>query len=226
VNFLAMLQRLHRETLRSTAAPITVATTDVRHLRMVDALKDAWRDLQAERDWKWMRGTYAGALTVGQQTYDGSADFSITRFARWRPEDPNYAAQVYFGTTNSAIDITQWNLDQFRHEFIYRQMGATMPIAWSIDEEQRLLIGPAPSAAYTIRLDYWREPFELGSLTTDPNEDEPDMPERHHMLLVWSALRQVAKSDASPEILARADEGYSDMHHRLVMDQARLPTLG
>ena len=53
--------------------------------------------------------------------------------------------------------------------------------------------------------------------------DTPDMPSEFHLLLVWRALQEVAKFDAAPEVLARAEKNHAGMVHRLLLDQARLP---
>lgn len=222
MNFLQIVQRVHRESGRSTPAPTTVATTDVRQMRVVDAVKDAWREVQSERaDWKWMRQTLDVALTVDQQTYDATADFGAIRFGRWRMATEQYWPIVYVaGSPNAQWDLTYRQLDNFRQQWIYRVMGGTLPLDWAIDEQQRLLIGPKPGLPYVLRKDYWQEPYELGALTSDPNEDVPAMPERFHNLLTWRALIDVATFDAKPEILAMANRKHTDMHGKLVIDQA------
>jgi hypothetical protein len=228
VNFLAIVKRLHREAGRSSAAPITVATDDVRQLRLVDAARDAWNELQRERDdWRWMRRTLDATLTIGQQTYSATSDFSATRFGRWRKATVRYWPILYIdGSPNAQWPLDFRQLDDFRQEWIYRQNGNSTPLDWSCDETDRLLLGPAPALAYKLRQDYVMEPFELGTGNADPNLDEPDMPERFHLLLVWKALMAVAVADAKPEILKRAEDQYAPMFSDLLLDQAtELPHL-
>nr|HPL79494.1 hypothetical protein [Burkholderiaceae bacterium] len=74
--------------------------------------------------------------------------------------------------------------------------------------------------AYKLRIEYWKEPSELAA-----DADTPDMPDRFHMLLVWAALQEVAKFDAAPEVLARAEKNHGALKFALTMDQSRLPTL-
>lgn len=215
-----MAQRLHSETLRSTAAPSSVTGASDRHARLFNALADKWRDLQTERDWRWMRGLLDSALTVGQQTYTAS-DLGAERFRRWRPEDSSYWPFCYIdGSPNTLWSLDYWGLDQFRHHFIFRNLGRTTPIAWTWDEANTLMVGPAPALAYKIRIAYWKEPTELVA-----DEDEPDMPSEFHLLLVWEALIDIAMVDAAPEILARAQRNRDALKSRLVLDQARLPHL-
>jgi len=221
VNFLALVQRLHSETGRSTAAPTTVVAQTGQSLRLVNAVADAWTELQSERDWRWMRGRTDAALTIGQQTYAGTDLGVATRFGRWRKEDSTYSVCLYIsGSPNTLWQATQWDLDTFRQLYIYRTMGQSTPIAWAIDESNNILFGPAPAAAYKVRADYWKEPSTLAA-----DADTPDMPDRFHMLLVWRALQDIAKYDAAAELLAKAEKNAGDMHDKLLFDQARLPTL-
>lgn len=167
-----------------------------------------------------MRATLDATLTPGQQTYL-AADLGAADFRRWRPEDSTYSPGAYIdGAPNTLWDLSYWNLDAFRHQFIYKQLGRTTPMAWTWDEANRLLIGPAPALAYRLRIAYWTKYTELAA-----DGDTPNMPEEFHMLLVWAALIDVATEDAAPEILAKAQNNHAALRSRLVMDQARLPHL-
>jgi len=220
VNYLQIVQRVHSESGRSTAAPTSVVGANDRHVRLFNWVADAWRDLQGERDWRWMRNTLDAALTANQQTYSG-ADLGATRFGRWRKEDHDYSPYVYVdGAPNAMWPLAFWQLDQMRARFIYRTWGASTPIAWSYNEANELLIGPQPALPYKLRIEYWKEPSELAA-----DADTPDMPDRFHMLLVWAALQEVAKFDAAPEVLARAEKNHGALKFALTMDQSRLPTL-
>ena len=220
MNYLQIVQRVHSESGRSTAAPTSVVGANDRHVRLFNWVADAWRDLQGERDWRWMRNTLDAALTANQQTYSG-ADLGATRFGRWRKEDHDYSPYVYVdGAPNAMWPLAFWQLDQMRARFIYRTWGASTPIAWSYNEANELLIGPQPALAYKLRIEYWKEPSELAA-----DDDTPDMPDRFHMLLVWRALQDVANFDAAPEVLARAEKNYGALKFALTMDQSRLPTL-
>lgn len=220
MNFLQLVQRLHSESVRSTALPTTVATTDVRHLRLVNKIKDAWRNLQSERDWKWMRATLDATLTADQQTYSG-LELGASNFGRWRKEDDTYNVYSYIdGAPNAIWTLNYWNLDDFRFQFVYRVLGATTPIAWTFDESNNLIVGPKPALAYKLRIEYWKEPVEL-----EEDADSPDMPERFHMALVWRALKDSGLDDAAPEQITKAENNYTEVYDKLLRDQARLPHL-
>lgn len=219
MNFLALVQRVHSESLRSTTAPTAVTGGNDKAVRMVNAVADAWTELQSEQDWKWMRASIDAPLIVGQQTYTAAELGISTRFGRWRKEDETYNARLYpAGSPNALWDMQWCDLDSLRQHYVYRNMGQSTPLVWTIDETERFIVGPAPAQAYQLRADYWKEPSMLAA-----NDDEPDMPARFHMLLVWRALKEIAKSDAAPEVLSRAEANYAQIHDKLVFDQARLP---
>lgn len=218
MNYLQLVQRLHRESGRSTAAPTTVVNANERHARLFDWVADAWRELQIEREWRWMRATLDVALTVGQQTYTGTA-LGATRFRRWRLDDDTYSPWLYIdGSPNSLWPLEYMQLDEFRSLYVYRTWGNSTPVAWTFDESNQLLVGPQPALAYKLRMEFWKSPTEL-----EADADEPDMPSEYHLLLMWTALEQVAMADAAPELLARAQRHKADLRARLFFDQARLP---
>jgi len=219
MDFLALTQRLHREAKRSTAAPTSVVGATDRNASLFERVSSAWMDIQRERDWKWMRQVLDKPLTPNVQTYTGAA-LGATRFGRWRKADHEYSPWLYIsGAPNSLFMLGYWQLDEFRFHYIYRQVGPTIPVAWSYDDFQNLLIGPAPLAAYQLRIDQWMEPFELANDT-----DTPDMPDRFHLMIMWQALMDVAREDATPEIFDKAVSNYTSMREQLLRDQARLPT--
>jgi hypothetical protein len=221
VDFLTGVQRLHSETGRSTAAPTSVVGQTGRILRLVNAYADAWIELQSEHDWRWMRGTTDAPLTIGVQKYSGTDLGVASRFGRWRHEDDSYWPRTYVaGSPNSLWNLQFQGLDNFRDQWVYIQQGSSSPVCWTIDENENILLGPAPAVAYMIRADYLKEPFALVL-----DVDTPDLPDRFQNILVWRALMDVSKSGAAPEVLARAEQNYRDLHDKLLFDQARLPML-
>lgn len=218
MNYLQLVQRVHRESGRSTAAPTSVTGANERHARLCDWVADAWRNLQIEREWRWMRTTLDVALTVGQQTYTG-AELGATRFRRWRLDDDTYNPWLYIdGSPNTLWPLQYTQLDEFRKLYVYRTWGATTPVAWTFDEANQLIVGPQPALAYKLRMEFWKSPTELAA-----DVDAPDMPEEFHLLLMWRALQEVAKFDAAPEVLARAEKNHADLRTRILLDQSRLP---
>lgn len=220
MNFLQMAKRLHSESANSTAAPASVASTNPRHVRYFNLLADAWRELQLERDWRWMRSTLDATLTVDQQAYSGAA-LGAVGFRRWRKNDSTYSPYAYRdGSPNSLWPLEYWNLDDFRHLWVYRQLASSTPVAWTFDEQNNLLVGPKPSQAFKLRKEYWTAPTELVN-----DGDSPNMPDEFHMIVVWTALQDIAITDSAKEILVKATQRRASLYDELLIDQARLPHL-
>lgn len=216
MNFLAGVQRLHRETGRSNAVPTALVGATTADQRLFDWYADAWRAIQSERsDWRWMRATLDATLTIDLQTYTGTA-LGATSFGRWRAQDDRYCPLVYVsGSINTAAPVKFLQLDEFRRRWVYHSGGSSWPIEWSIDEDDQLLLGPPPSVAYKLRIDYWKEPIEL-----DADADVPDLPDRFQLMPMWGALIEAAKYDAAPDVLQRATDNYATMKEALLLDQA------
>ena len=221
LTYLQLTQRLHSETIRSTAAPTTIVNCTDRNQRLFNWIADAWRDIQQERDWKWMRQTLNAPLILGQQLYNPTTDLGCVNFGRWRPEDRDYSVYVYIaGSNNSPFKVDQWDLDEFRYHFVYRSVGESVPFAWTADEQQNLLLGPIPAANYYLRQEYWQEPTELVN-----DDDTPNLPNRFALLIMWKALLDSGQADAAPETIARAQQHYAVLHSQMLMDQSHQPHL-
>ena len=145
MNYLQLVQRLHSETLRSTAAPTTVVGANDRNARLFNRVADAWREVQSERDWKWMRATTDATLEANKQTYTGT-ELGATRFARWRPGRKSK-------TTLSKTTRRNGSLVSWHHQ---RELTAGGPLApWSSVSWRRI----APWVSHSERMAcFWPEP--------------------------------------------------------------------
>lgn len=220
--YLELVQRLHRETGRSTIAPASVVGANATHLRMFDAIADQWRELQTEigKDWKWMREPLSASLTAGTSRYTGAA-LGATNFGRWRPEGEDYYVRCSpVGSSIAWWPVQQMTLDEFKAHRYDVLPNQSTPVAWTVDNDQTLMLWPIPAAAYGIKIDVISAPTEL---TADA--DVPDMPEHFHMLLVWAALNDMGIYDAAPEVVERAQQHLSRLRRLLVVDQGRTPHL-
>lgn len=218
MNALQLAQRLKRESGRSGVGPITFAPTSGEDLLLVDAVKDAWRNLQTEpRDWRWMRATALAPLQAGTVTNTPSSLGVSATLERWRGDTDDYRPTV-FNTSNAELE---WPLhwlpyDRFRARFIVGTHAAGRPRYWSTGLDNSFLVGPRPDlATYQLRADYQSLPVELAA-----DLDVPAMPSRHHMAIVWAALMQIAGHDAANEHYVRARDAYDDLYDVLIRDQA------
>lgn len=222
MNNLQIVQRLHRESGRSTAPPTSITAATVSQLRLFDAVNDFWKDLQLERskDWKWMRQPLTATLTPGVARYTGAA-LGAVNFSRWRPEADDY--YVRCSPPGSAVawwQVEQMTLDAFKQARYDVLVNSSTPVAFTIDNDQTLWLWPQPAAAYGIKIDAISKPIDLVADT-----DVPGMPDEFHMLLVWGALLTIAITDAAPEVMQKAQMHHDMLRQRLVLDQGRVPCL-
>jgi hypothetical protein len=215
--FLELAQRLHRESLRSGTGPVSIVSATGEQQRLFDAINDAWLETQMlPRRWKWMRRTMDAALDTVNTEYDAATDLLLTDFGWWRPKAKDYTVRAYDPTNATAVWGLLWvDYDDYVRMFLDSPPAAAAPQAWSISPTDGMCVGPLPNIVYNLKADYQSEPVELVD-----DADEPDMPARHHRVLVWRALMEVAKIDAAPELLARAAANYEVTFDALLVDQA------
>lgn len=227
MDLLTIARRVKSETGRGGGGPLSVTSAVDNDLRIVNAVRDAWLDVQAEPyNWRWMRkNVAAGPLVAAQIAYtDAQLGLTAGAVASWWPESAQYRPTAY----DAALSSQQWALvfmdyERFRQQFQVGTHTAGAPQFWSVDDAGRLLIGPMPDAtvSYRVNIDYRQAPTEL---TADA--DEPDMPERFHRLLIWKALMDASTHDASQEHYVRARDRHEDIFNALIADQGEQITFG
>ncbi len=222
MNFLQLVQRLHRESGRSGSGPTTITGASKDHARLFDWVADAWRNLQARPvDWRWMRESLDAPTTLVDLTYTG-AGLGATNFGRWRQPSDEYSVKAYLLSEPTSVWRLVWmSPEAFKEWYDDRSPAASRPQHWTISDADELRIGPLSDQVYRLKVDYIREPSEL-----EADADEPELPSRHQMILVWRALVEVGKFDNAPDVLARATTNYGQMEAALLSDSARQITLG
>ncbi len=222
MNFLQLAQRAKSEAELAGPVPTAVATATGNTLRLVNALADAWTQIQLlPFGWRWMRAQALGDIGAAggmQYTIDAllSVSAGTTRFAKWAPETWDYCVTAYVASNPAA----EWNLqwlpyEQFRSLFLVRQHVAGPPTYWSVANNGDMLIGPTPDASYKLRADYFKSPQSLAL-----DADVPECPSQYHMAIVWKALASRGTAGAEPETVARAVGHYSEIEAALIRDQA------
>lgn len=228
-----MAQRLHRETGSSSTGPTGVTGASVAHRRLFDWIADEWRHLQGlsiTADWRWMRKSLpsTASTSLTSLTYTG-ASLGAADFGRWRRyaqgdgQDIEYTPRVYLPADPTNVFRLAWmEREQFRRVYEDTTQPAGQPLDWTIDDEERLLIGPVSDQAYRIRADYSRAATEL-----EDDDDVPTgLPTEFHMLLVWKALISAGTYSAASETVTRARRNARRMQSQLILTQGRMIALG
>jgi hypothetical protein len=156
------------------------------------------------------------ALGGGACTLSGPAT-ALAPFGRWQVPTEQYTVRISLTDDPGRFWALNWcGYEEFQRRFIAATVDDGQPRWWSVSPTGDLLVAPAPdSGLYSISADYWARPTEL---TAD--NDEPDMPEQFHMLIVWRALLEVASFDAAPEVETRATRNLKIVWRDLIEDQA------
>lgn len=215
MNLLQLVQRLHRESGRAGSGPTTLVDASKEVLRLADKINDAWVQLQQEpRGWKWMRrsGTLSLAAGLTERT---AVDFGIEGFGRWRRPTRHYTIRCLDPTNPQNVWDLQWaDHDRFVRAFVDSPIEPGYASAWSIGPNEELLIAPAGVIDLQLKADWISDVTELVA-----DADTPNMPARHHMLLVWRALVDAGKADAAIEDVSRATDALNTMLDNLISDQ-------
>lgn len=216
MNLLQLTQRLHRESGRAGAGPTTLVGASKEVQRLADKIADAWLLLQQEpRNWKWMRRSSSPTIGAGLVDLSG-ADLGLTGFGRWRRPTREYAPRCYDPAAPQSVMPLEWREhDRFVRDFRDIELQPGSPQFWTIAPDETLMIAPAGLTDTTIKVDWIIDVTELAE-----DGDTPDMPARHHMILVWRALVDAGKADASPEDVSRAIDALRTMEDNLISDQA------
>jgi len=220
MNFLELVRDLYKESGESFSGGATATSADSSAVSY-DALvagwiKAAWQDVQmAQRQWRWMWSEW-NLATVDQDTLLPTP--STRRSAIQRID---HEAGVTIEPTGSATDFRYLEFVRYDgNEAFFRHKPAGRPQFYTILPNGKLRLERVPDQSYTLRGEGWCTPWDLTA-----NADEPDMPSRFHKLIVYTALLDHARWEASPEQLQIAVEEKRRLYNRLVDDQAPAPNL-
>lgn len=208
--FLQLAVRLRRECGVAGTGPAAVVGQTGLHEKLVNWVADAYRDIQLRHpNWRWMRSNFTVNTVAGTDNYaytactDTKTAAAISRFAHWWANDRLDRFRFYL--TSGGVSGEQWltfmPYEDFRriYKFGAQQSATGQPFYVSVDDDEKLVLGPNPNNIYTVSGSYQRGPQMLAA-----DADEPDMPTRFHDLIVYYAMQRYASSTVAPEVLARA----------------------
>lgn len=209
--YLQLTQKVVLECINGYAGgPTTVVNQSGLLKKAALWVNDSWRDIQQmHNDWRWMRSQFTVNTVASTDTYaytactDRKTVVAITRFDRWWPDDVKDPFSRFL--TSGGVGGQQWmiyidyNLFRRLYKFGTQQSNTGQPVYVSVDDDDRIVLGPNPGDIYTIRGNYQRAPQTLAV-----DADTPDMPSRFHDLIVYYAMQRYAVNSIAPEVLARA----------------------
>jgi len=202
MNFLQLCQKLARDSGTATDGnPSTVVGQTGRMGKIVQWVNDAYRTIQVSYPtWRWLQGTFSGQTIANQRNYDGNDMGVTTRFREFDcTYDENEDRYSIYLTSDGVADEGSLRFLPYRDFFVTKMRGTQTPgkpVYFTIDPAGEMLLAPIPDAAYTIRGPYFKDIQELAL-----SADEPEMPDRHHQVIIDLALMfYLGVADESPQV--------------------------
>lgn len=219
LNFLALVQRVYRESGLAGAGPTTVAAQTGRYGDVVHWVLDAYEEIQGMRtdwNWDWAQGTFT--LVANTDTYDPIVDFLVAAGIRdfSRALTASYCYPTSVGV-NSRLFMRFLEWEQFRGLVVPVAPG-TQPTSFTLRPDGDVQYYPVPSVAVTVVHEYWRNPQTLAA-----DEDVLRIPAKFHMAVVWAA---VMKGCGKTQNFARWDTAEEEFNKLLrAMERECLPRM-
>lgn len=241
MNYLAMVQRLARETGTELAAKITSVTVTpatsygetTEHVnRLIEWIQQAWLEIQNDQpNWEFMIATEQVAILHGQTSYDirqavedavGTDVYDgIRPFVA--PLDRRYI-WVVDGSTDPLQKYPCYYVPP-EHFFGFSDRYINdrgRPGFYSIQPDGCISIEPAPqSDDWNLEFEYRLLPQTLGADSDTPT----GLPDKFHMLIVYRAMMEYAGFDESDRQYRRAQKAYRQMMNKLRLEQLREYTM-
>jgi hypothetical protein len=186
--------------------------------RMVSWTQQAWIDIQTSKeDWLFLREPFTFNLVANQYQYTAT-EAGLTDFGNWKRDSFRASSVGQDYKDEQLLNYMEWTT--YRNLYRYANMRNTTarPVVVSITPEKDLAFGSKPDQAYVIDGEYYTQPVTLSA-----DADEPIIPARFQMAIVYRAMMYYAGYEAAPEVLSRGDFEYRRLYSRMEIDQ--LPTI-
>ena len=217
--YLELCADLRSETTDSGTGPSAVTGNTGELARVVKWIKDAWVDLQQEKDdWFWMRKSFtvSAISNDGEYAYSDCTDTvslaAISRFSHWYKH--SFKCYLTSAGVGAECPLRWLPWEDFRAIYRYGTQTNSAPEHVSQDPTGKFVLGPKPDATYTVSGDY-----QIGPQILVANADEPEMPSRFHRLIVCEAMTRYAGHRVAPEVMARAVTEGGRLRSALGRDQ-------
>ncbi len=218
MTFLELCQRLRSEAGQVEAGSPSVVGQTNEYLRTVNWIQTAYTDIQnLHAEWNFLRTDLAFQTVASDNTYPIS-DISATEYGEWIPESFRSYRTSSGVTGEQFMEWLDW--PDFRDKYVIgtnRTLeGNPRYIAQKPDTS--LIVFPTPDAAYTINGEYFKRAQVMSA-----NDDEPLIPTKFHMIIVWRALMFYAGYTSAPELYEVGQREYKNMLFKL--ESSQLPRI-
>lgn len=215
--YLQLCQRLRKE-VGASGSDSTVVSASGEWGRLCSWIATAWEEIQQEEaTWEWMRTTKSFNTVAEQSTYPvADAPLSLTDFAYWRSD----SFRLYKDDIGDEQFLDHVPYNWFRDTYLLGSDTTTYsrPTVISITPSKALIFALPPNDVYTVTGEYYKTPTALSL-----DADEPDMPERFHLAIVYRAMIHYGFYESAQEVIARGERFYREYLERIRFDQ--LPSI-
>lgn len=225
MNYLDIAKQTRQECAAAGSGPAAVTNQSGESKRIVDWVAQAHTEVQNRHpNWRWMRSEWSVNTVLDDDTYAGTdctdtlTVAAITRFGRWWEYDELgysnvliYLQSAGVGTQTRMIFMPWAN---FRDLYRRGTQNNGYPAHFTVDPQNRLVIGPKPNGVYVMSGEYQRAAQALAA-----DADIPEMPTRFHMLVVYEAMKKYAGYESAPEVWTRGNLEAGKLTRQLELDQ-------
>lgn len=226
MNYLQLVNTARVECGVSGPALATVQnlTAGTESARMASWVNQAWVDVQtAKEDWQWLRDAVQFNTVTQQQVYTPTQAGVSSTFGNWKRDSFRCSSVGQNYRDEQLLNYMEYTT--FRNLYIYGNMRTTYarPVVVSIapGSDKSLAFGSIPDQAYVITGEYYKKPVDFSADT-----DEPAIPARFHMVIVYRAMMYYGGYEAAPEVFARGEQEFKRLMNRLDIDQLPTPVSG
>lgn len=223
MNYLQLINRTRVECgVSGAATPLTsVDNLTGEAARIATWVNSAWVDVQtAKDDWQWMREPVQFNTVTQQQEYTPAQAGVGSTFGNWKRDSFRCSSVGQNYADEQLMNYMEYTT--FRNLYQYGNMRRTYarPVVVSITPgvTKNLAFGSIPDQPYVITGEYYKKPTEFVAA-----DDEPIIPSRFQLIIVYRAMMYYAGYEAAPEVLQRGTQEFQRLMNRLDIDQ--LPTI-
>lgn len=224
MNFLQLVQRLRRKCRVAGSGPTSLTGQNEEYNRLIDWTNEAWMKIQRlhEEQWKFMRASCSAVTVNGQAAY-GNTEFGVTDIGQfvlnYETGDTFRCYQTAAGPASEQF-LEVIDYDEWRNRYLFGALRTSYqrPTCVAVGPDEKLYLGPIPTAGWTITGDYIRMPSEMAVAA-----DIPSLPTRYHMAIVYRAMMLYGVSEAAPEVY---QDGQADFNAIITeMERTQLPRI-
>ncbi|NDD53731.1 hypothetical protein EBZ39_07610 [bacterium] len=223
MNYLQLINRARVEcgVSGSNVALPTAQGLTGENARIANWINSAWIDIQtAKEDWQWMRDAVQFNTVTQQQVYTPTQAGVGTTFGNWKRDSFRCSSVGQNYVDEQLLNYMEYTT--FRNLYQYGTMRTTYarPVVVSIvpGADKSLGFGATPDQPYVITGEYYKRPYDLSA-----DADEPNVPTRFHLAIVYRAMMFYGGYEAAPEVYSRGETEFKRLMNRMNIDQ--LPTI-